>query len=424
MYLVRLISSEEHPTMSAVSLLNLIAKIGIDRYDPARKSIFTEHYDGHVIDFFATAVDHRPTIKELKVLQHEFLAKSAGDREPAIKPDIAIIYDASKCEMVQNVYPGVVESDCYRFISDPKEALVDVVFIDGPPKNRAQRLDQYVVQERPLLSRAFAAKLIGEGKVLVSGKQQKAGYKIRPKDDIAIDFEDSELDVIPSIDLPIIYEDDNMLVINKPSGIISHARGRYWDEASVASFLREHINEQGLSGFDDEGLKPGQPQRAGIVHRLDRATSGVMICAKNAETLSYLQKQFSDRNVQKTYLAVIQGVPKTPEALIDMPIERNPKLPSQFRVGPNGKPSQTQYKVLQSNDTYSLLELKPLTGRTHQLRVHLKQIGHPIVGDQMYEGEPAERLLLHAHKLEITLPDGTPKTFEAPVPSVFNSIVA
>ena len=162
-------------------------------------------------------------------------------------------------------------------------------------QSRAQRLDQYVVANRPRLSRGFAARLIDEDKVLVNGKPQKSGYKVRASDTIEILFDESELDVIPSINLPIIFEDENVLVINKPSGIISHARGRYWDEASVASFLREHVNKLGGFGFEDpEETDSGKPQRAGIVHRLDRATSGIMICAKNPESLSFLQKQFSN----------------------------------------------------------------------------------------------------------------------------------
>src|SRR5207244_244928 len=117
-----------------------------------------------------------------------------------------------------------------------------------------------------------------------------------------------------------------------------------------------------------------------------------------------LQKQFSQRRTKKTYMAIINGQMDQPEAIIDMPIERNPKAPATFRVGRQGKDSETTYKTLEVTDTYSLLELKPTTGRTHQLRVHLKHFNHPIVGDAMYGGEPAERLFLHAHELEITLP--------------------
>jgi len=158
------------------------------------------------------------------------------------------------------------------------------------------------------------------------------------------------------------------------------------------------------------------------VHRLDRATSGVMVCAKNQVTLSFLQKQFSDRKVKKTYMAVVKGHMKPAEAIIDMPIERNPKAPSTFRVGPNGKASQTKYTVVESRGDYDVVRLEPMTGRTHQLRVHLTHQKHPIVGDTFYNGEPADRLFLHAFSLEITLPGGEQKTFQAPLPKVFNQL--
>jgi 23S rRNA pseudouridine1911/1915/1917 synthase len=164
-------------------------------------------------------------------------------------------------------------------------------------------------------------------------------------------------------------------------------------------------------------------ERPGIVHRLDRATSGVMICAKTPEALSWLQKQFHDRHSKKTYTAIVKGTPEPQEALIDMPIERNPKAPATFRVGANGKEAQTRYKVVRTSSKYSLLELQPRTGRTHQLRVHLAHQKHPIVGDTLYAGKPAERLYLHAHKLELTLPNGETKTFTAPIPEAFNSFL-
>jgi 23S rRNA pseudouridine1911/1915/1917 synthase len=163
--------------------------------------------------------------------------------------------------------------------------------------------------------------------------------------------------------------------------------------------------------------------RAGIVHRLDRATSGVMICAKTETALKQLQKQFSERKTKKTYIAIIAGRLANPEAIIDMPIERNPKQPQTFRVGRQGKPAITQYKTLKVSDNYSLVELKPTTGRTHQLRVHLKHLGHPIVGDNLYGGMPADRLYLHALSLEITLPNRQRVTLKAPLPNAFSRVI-
>ena len=272
------------------------------------------------------------------------------------------------------------------------------------------RLDVFCANKLPNLSRAFVQRLIDEGKILVNKAPEKPGYKLREGDKITIDFEEQELDKIPDIEMPILYEDENVLVVNKPVGVISHARGRYWNEPSVASFIRQ---KTGLEG-----------ERAGIVHRLDRVTSGVMICSKNSETLSYLQKQFSVRKVRKTYVAIVKGTPEPKAAIIDMPIERNPKKPQAFRVGKGGRPSITHYEVTKSNDEYSMLVLKPETGRTHQLRVHLAKLGFPIVGDILYEGPEADRLYLHAEQLEITLPGGKRITLTAKLPPEFAKMVA
>lgn len=269
-----------------------------------------------------------------------------------------------------------------------------------------QRLDHYLAALYPDISRAFLQKLCNTDQVLVNGKPQKSGYRIHASDKIDVLYDISQVEKTPDIELPIIYEDDDVLVINKPVGVISHARGKYYNEASVASFIRSYFK-------DPSG------QRAGIVHRLDRATSGVMICAKHATAMAWLQKQFADRSVHKTYVSITEGHLEPAEALIDMPIERNPKAPSTFRVGSNGKPAITRYKVIKQLASHDLVELYPQTGRTHQLRVHLKQLKHPIVGDILYGGEVAERLYLHASQLEIRLPSKEINTFTAPLPAEF-----
>lgn len=277
--------------------------------------------------------------------------------------------------------------------------------------SRAQRLDQKVIELLPELSRGFAARLVEDGKVTVNGTiQTKAGYKLRAGDDVAVDYDMSQVAEIPDIDLPVLYEDDDCVVILKPVGVLSHSKGAFNPEATVASWLRSRLN--GLSG-----------DRGGIVHRLDRATSGVMICAKSPEALSWLQKQFATRNVKKTYAAVVKGKMTPEEAIIDMPIERNPKAPATFRVGVQGKYAITSYTTLAANERYSLIELQPETGRTHQLRVHLAHFHHPIVGDVLYGGEPAERMYLHAEKLEITLlKDHERKVFTAEIPPEFSEL--
>lgn len=273
-------------------------------------------------------------------------------------------------------------------------------------RKAGMRLDQYVVREKPTLSRAYATGLIDSGKVTVNAAPSKPGYKLRDKDVVAIDYDESSQPAVPEIDLPVLYEDDDCIVINKPAGVLTHNKGVRYIEATVASFVRSRIKHM-------EG------ERAGIVHRLDRGTSGVIIAAKTPEALAFLQRQFHDRAVAKTYAAIVPGVMEPSEAIIDLPIERNPKAPATFRVGANGKVAQTYYRQVKAGNGFSLLELQPKTGRTHQLRVHLASQHHPIVGDELYGGMSADRLFLHAAKLEITLPNGQRRSFEAQTPPEF-----
>jgi 23S rRNA pseudouridine1911/1915/1917 synthase len=275
-------------------------------------------------------------------------------------------------------------------------------------ENHKIRLDQRVTTELGKLSRSSSAKLIELGKVTVNGKPvSKTSFKVDDSDIIKIDYIKQQIP--DNLKLPILYEDNDCIVINKPLGVLTHSKGAFNPEATVATWLQEYL--QDISG-----------DRAGIVHRLDRLTSGVMICAKNQQSMRWLQKQFSQRKTKKTYVAVIEGQLAMEEAVIDMPIQRNPKKPQTFRVSVNGKPAVTNYKLLKTNTKLSLIELKPTTGRTHQLRVHLNKIGHPIYGDTLYGGQPAERMFLHALELEITLPSRDRKTFRADLPNEFKQV--
>jgi 23S rRNA pseudouridine1911/1915/1917 synthase len=271
------------------------------------------------------------------------------------------------------------------------------------------RIDKHLSTRFPEYSRAALSKLFDLNLIKKDGTPLKPGEKVRPGSVVEYDLgplqASSEV-----IELPILYEDKNVIVVGKPVGVISHARGRFWQEASVASFIRSRVS--GLEGV-----------RGGIVHRLDRATSGVMICAKNESTLSFLQRQFHDRKVQKTYVAVVKGHLEHAQATISAPIKRNENDPKRFMVHPDGKSAETDYRVVRTSGLYSLCELKPKTGRTHQLRLHMKHIGAPIVGDDLYGGEPASRMMLHASQLEITLPDHEIHKFSSILPKELSDYV-
>jgi 23S rRNA pseudouridine1911/1915/1917 synthase len=195
-------------------------------------------------------------------------------------------------------------------------------------------------------------------------------------------------------------------VVNKPVGVLTHSKGVENEEFTVADFFRRYTSV---------GIATNRP---GIIHRLDRDTSGVLTGARTEKAASLMARQFADRKTKKTYIAVVSGRPKQDEAVIDLPIGRNPSAPSTFRVDPKGRSAVTRYKVLATNGTESLIELKPVSGRTHQLRVHLAHLGTPIVGDRVY-GRTADRLYLHAYRLEITIPEGDRRVFEAPLPAEF-----
>ena len=274
------------------------------------------------------------------------------------------------------------------------------------------RLDQYVAQFWPEYSRSVWQKYILAGYVRVNDVIiTSTKYELGEDDEVTVNIpEDPDYS---ASELPVIYEDDHVLVLNKPAGVLTHAKGEVAEEFTVADFVRLRMRE------------PDTTNRPGIVHRLDRDTSGVIICAKDSETKGKLQKQFQDRKAHKTYLAIVRGTPKKSAAMLDLPIERNPKKPSTHRVGVNGKSAITRYEVLGTNGTFSVVRLHPETGRTHQLRVHMAYIGTPIVGDRLYgtEKSPINRLCLHAEQLEITIPTSRRETFTATPPADFQKLM-
>jgi 23S rRNA pseudouridine1911/1915/1917 synthase len=267
------------------------------------------------------------------------------------------------------------------------------------------RLDAYLAQYYPELSRAVWQKRCKAGQVLVDGQPQKPSYLMGEDDEVRI--LDDPAGAPKHIDLPVIYEDDDAVVFDKPAGVLTHSKGAFNPEYTVADALLEHLPPHTQPAAGDS--------RWGIVHRLDRATSGIIVCAKNEEAKAFLQRQFAQRQAVKTYLAVVSGVISDDELVLVWPIGRNPKQPQTFHVDGKGKPAETHLTVIDRGRDATLVELRPKTGRTHQLRVHLQHLGHPIVGDLLYGGPPHSRLLLHAHALEITLPSGAKKRFVSPI---------
>ncbi len=268
-----------------------------------------------------------------------------------------------------------------------------------------KRLDVFLAQKYPETSRNTWQKYIKAGYVAVNKELiDSPKHEISETDDVAINIPPG--DNFDDKEMPIIYLDDNVIVVNKPAGVLTHSKGVMNNEFTVADFFRRYTS------VDTDTNRPG------IVHRLDRDTSGVIIGARTQESAHRLKKQFSNRKAKKTYLAIVEGTPKQSAAQIDIPIGRNPSSPSTFRADKKGKPATTYYKVIASHNGRSLVLLQPRTGRTHQLRVHMKFINTPIVGDRVY-GKAGDRLLLHAYRLEISISDVDRPTFIAPIPKEF-----
>ena len=273
----------------------------------------------------------------------------------------------------------------------------DTVISDAP--DTTERFDILLLQQYPRYSRATLQKLIKDGRAKINGE-------VVTKPNTPVE-EDAVLELeLPQIEgkrPPVLYEDEHVIVFNKPAGMLSIKKGAYLAEPSI----------------DDFGI---------IVHRLDRDTSGVIIVAKDETTRGYLQKQFQERKTHKTYYAITCGVPMPEHAMIDVPLTRNLKRPTTFMPDPNGREAQTEYRVLRAGAERALVELKPRTGRTHQLRVHMNHIRCPILGDPIYnpKGPKADRMYLHATSLEITIPGkehGERMIFTADLPEGFERAI-
>lgn len=283
------------------------------------------------------------------------------------------------------------------------------------------RLDKVVSNLEQEMSRETIQRMIKTGKILVNNKQEKASFKTTVGDLITLEEEiPEEIELKPQeMPLDIIYEDDDMLVINKEKGIVVHP-GNGNPDGTLANAVMAKCKGS-LSGI-------GGKIRPGIVHRIDKDTSGLIIVAKNDTAHINLSKQIQDRKVKKTYIALVRGVIKENEATINMPIGRSSKDRKKMAVTKDGKEAITHFKVLKRYNGFTLLEVKIETGRTHQIRVHLSEIGYPIVGDEVYSNGKnpfgVKGQMLHAEKLELKHPrTGKDLTFEAPVPKYFANII-
>ena len=283
------------------------------------------------------------------------------------------------------------------------------------------RLDKAVSLKDNSISRASVQRLINEGNILVNGNNSKASYKLNLNDIVTIDKEEpKEVEIKPQdIPLDIIYEDSDILVVNKQKGLVVHPGNGNPDGTLVNAIMNKC--KDSLSGIGGE-IRPG------IVHRIDKDTSGLLIIAKNDKAHINMSDQIKDHKVKKTYIALVRGRIKENEATIDMPIGRSTKDRTKMAVSKNGKNAITHIKVIERFKEYTLLEINIETGRTHQIRVHLSQIGYPIVGDYVYSNGKnpfgVEGQMLHSEKLEFKHPiTDKEMKLEAKLPEYFEKVL-
>lgn len=275
--------------------------------------------------------------------------------------------------------------------------------------NYKNRLDKFLFDEIISLSRMYLKHLILEGNCTVNNRVENAGYHLKSGDFVEIEIEiKPEIEMIPeNIPLEIIFEDDELVVINKPTGMLVHPT-KGVRRGTLLNALLFYLN------VDVQGeVKSGKLVRAGLVHRLDKQTSGLMIIAKNPRSHRILCSHFQRRLIEKKYLAVVEGIVSEDSGTINAPIGRDAEE-RVWKISMNGKFAESRFRVVERFADGTLLELEPVTGRTNQLRLHCAHIGHPIIGDDKYGGREFQRLCLHASKLAFWHPNGNNRLeFEA-----------
>ncbi len=287
-----------------------------------------------------------------------------------------------------------------------------------PNDHAGWRLDRYLAAVLPEFSRSRLQALIRLGDVLLQGKVVRARATVRRGDIVRLKISppqeiETKAEEIP---LEILFEDDDLIVLNKPAGLVVHPGAGNQEHTLVNALLYHCRNLSGIGG----------KQRPGIVHRLDKETSGCLVVAKNDAAHHELARQFAAREVTKIYLALVSGTPKRRRGIIEAGISRHPVQRKKMQVDPrHGRAAKTEYRVLKSLGGMSLLECVLHSGRTHQIRVHLHHLGHPVVGDALYgkKGD-APRQMLHAWKLGFSHPrTHRPMLFEAPIPEDFQAMM-
>lgn len=277
------------------------------------------------------------------------------------------------------------------------------------------RLDKFLTARRPDLSRAFLQTLISDGDIRVNAVPRKPNYPVKAGDTITLQVPLPAPSQAQPEDIPldILYEDDTLLVINKPAGMVVHPAAGHVSGTVVNAVL----------GHDPD-IVTGNRERPGIVHRLDRETSGVMLIAKNDLGLHELQRQFAAREIDKTYLALVNGIVKTPQGKINAPLARDPRDRKRMAIvsASHARHAVTVFHVIAHSDKYTLLRVEPETGRTHQIRVHLAFLKHPVVGDALYGKKKNDLDLahqfLHAWRIMLRHPATQQQmTFSAPLPA-------
>ncbi len=288
------------------------------------------------------------------------------------------------------------------------------------PADEGIRIDKYLATALPEKSRSHYQKAIDNGLVLVNGKNVKSKYQTRIGDEILVSIEPlKEIDILPEdIPIEILYEDEDVIVVNKPKGMVVHpAPGHY--SGTLVNALMFHCKDS-LSGINGE-IRPG------IVHRIDMNTTGSLLVCKNDKAHNDIAAQIKVHSVNRIYKGIVLGNFKDEEGTINAPIGRNPKDRKKMAVVPNGREAVTHFKVLEQFKGYSYVEFKLETGRTHQIRVHMSHIGHPLLGDDVY-GKPVKNLIgqtLHAQTLGFIQPTtGQYVEVNAPLPAYFEDLLA